>query len=82
MQTLFHTIKYYLCYIITSLNIYEYQKYDQPRCYPNRLKNHRYVCIIQSFSYFQLKNFLKHWLNIIIIRLDFLKVVFFWHGWN
>ena len=45
-------------------NIYEYQKYHQHQYYHNRLKNDWHIRIIQSFLYYQMKNVLKHYWNL------------------
>ena len=45
-----------ILYCIFSLNIYEYPKHHEHQYYHNRIKNHRDILIIQSFSYYQLKN--------------------------
>ena len=58
-----------ISYRVFSLNIYEYPKYQQHQYYHNRLKNHRHIRIIQSFSYDQLKNLLKHCLKIMKLHL-------------
>ena len=52
-------------YHVFSSNIHEYHpKYNQHQYYQNRLKNHGHIHIVQSFSYYMLKNLLKHYLNI------------------
>ena len=54
---------------IFSLNIY---KYPQHQYYHHQLKYHRHIRIMQSFSYNQLKFFLKHFLK--IMDLHFLRI--------
>ena len=54
---------------IFSLNIY---KYPQHQYYHHQLKYHRHIRIMQSFSYNQLKFFLKHFLK--IMELHFLRI--------
>ena len=52
-----------------SSNIYEYPNIININTGHNRLKNHRYIFITQSFSYYQLKNRLKHYPNIMELPL-------------
>ena len=54
---------------IFSLNMY---KYPQHQYYHHQLKYHRHIRIMQSFSYNQLKFFLKHFLK--IMELHFLRI--------
>ena len=56
-------------YCVFSWNIFECLEYHQHKYYHNQLENHRYICIILSFSYYQLKNFLKSFLNITELHL-------------